>query len=153
MKGRVYSLNISKRKGEVKVPVKEAFFRENYGIEGDVHAGLKDKRQVSLLSWESIRKKNFCLKKSDVNLKPGDFAENITTSDLDLARIKIGTRLRVGEAILEISQIGKECHLHCEIYRKIGSCIMPGEGVFARVIKGGRVKSGDTIEIMDSADD
>jgi len=148
MKGKIYSLNISKRKGDVKYPVEEVIFKEGYGIEGDVHAGLIEKRQVSILAWERIQEKNFCLKKSNCNLKPGDFAENITTQGLDLSGIKIGTKFKTGEVILEVSQIGKKCHLYCEIYKKIGFCIMPKEGIFVRVIQGGKVKAGDEIEII-----
>lgn len=148
MKGKVFSLNKSEKKGVTKTPVKEAVFVENYGIKGDVHAGLDEKRQVSFLSWESIQKKNFCLKKKDESLKPGDFAENITTSGIDLSLIKIGDRLIINNVVLEVSQIGKKCHIYCEIYKKIGSCIMPKEGIFARVINGGRVKKGDEIKII-----
>ncbi len=152
MKGKIFSLNKSEKKGISKSPVKEAILLENYGMEGDVHAGLDEKRQVSLLSWESIQKKNFCMKKKDENLKPGDFAENITTSGLDLSLLKIYDRLIINNVILEISQIGKKCHVYCDIYKKIGSCIMPKEGIFTRVIKGGKVKVGDTIIVQPKID-
>ena len=148
MKGELFSLNISQKKGTVKIPVPSAVFKEEFGIEGDIHAGLLDKRQVSLLSWERIQEKNFCLKKTTDRLRPGDFAENITTRGLDLSSIKIGDRFQVGEVTLEVSQIGKKCHLHCEIYKKIGDCIMPREGIFARVIQGGKVGVGDPIELI-----
>lgn len=148
MKGIIFSLNKSDKKGIAKSPVKEAVFIENYGIKGDVHAGLDEKRQVSLLSWESIQKKNFCLKKKDESLKPGDFAENITTSGIDLSFIKVGDRFIINDVILEVSQIGKSCHIYCEIYKKIGSCIMPKEGIFARVIKGGKIKKSDIIKVI-----
>lgn len=149
MKGRVYSLNVSDKKGEPKKPVEECLFIENYGIQGDVHAGLIDTRQVSLLSWERIKEKNDSLDLHN-KLKPGDFAENITTEGIDLRRLKIGDRFRINDVLLEISQLGKKCHTGCDIYKKTGSCIMPKEGIFARVIKGGRIKTGD--EIMISSD-
>jgi MOSC domain-containing protein YiiM len=148
-KGRVYSLNIGERKGEPKKPVSEATFLENFGIVGDVHAGLDEKRQVSILSWERIKEKNFCLKRTGENLKPGDFAENITIAGLDLTHLEIGTRIFCGQVILEVSQIGKKCHTYCEIYKRVGSCLMPKEGIFARVLKGGRIRKGDTVEIYE----
>ena len=148
-KGKVFSLNISKKKGEPKEKVERVIFRENYGILGDVHAGRDKKRQVSLLSWERMNQENFCFKKSGIKLRPGIYAENITTEGVKLSELKIGSKLKVGEVILEISQIGKECHKYCEIYKKVGKCIMPKEGIFARVIKGGEVKVGDIIEILD----
>ncbi|MCM8821931.1 MAG: molybdopterin-binding protein [Candidatus Omnitrophica bacterium] len=150
--GNVFSINISAKKGTAKFPVKEAIFKKDSGIEGDAHAGRDKNRQVSLLSWESIQKKNFCLKKEDKKLKPGDFAENITTSGIDLSLIKIGDRFNIGNVVLEVSQIGKKCHLYCEIYKKIGSCIMPGEGIFARVVKGGKAKTGDLIKVEPKID-
>ncbi len=147
MKGKVYSLNIGKEKGKGKIPVPEAYFQQGSGLEGDVHAGVLEDRQVSLLAWERIQEKNFCLKKSGPDLKPGDFAENITTVNLDLTKLKPGTKIYIGSVVLEVSKIGKECHNYCQIYKKLGSCLMPREGVFARVLKGGSVKVGDEIEI------
>ncbi|MCM8789281.1 MAG: molybdopterin-binding protein, partial [Candidatus Omnitrophica bacterium] len=152
MKGKIFSLNKSNKKGTAKKSVKKAVLIENYGMQGDVHAGLDLQRQISLLSWESIQKKNFCLKKADNDLKPGDFAENITTTGIDLTRIKIRDRLRINDVVLEISQIGKKCHKYCDIYKKIGSCIMPKEGVFAKVIKGGKVNRGDVITVEPKID-
>lgn len=148
-KGKVFSLNISKKKGEPKERVERAIFRENYGIIGDVHAGKDEKRQVSLLSWERMKEENFCLKKSGIELRPGIYAENITTEGINLSELKIGSKLRIGKVILEVSKIGKECHKYCEIYKKVGKCIMPKEGIFARVIKGGEVKVGDIIEVLE----
>ena len=148
MKGEVFSLNISRKKGTVKLPVPSASFKEDFGVEGDAHAGLLDKRQVSLLSWERIQEKNFCRKKTADRLRPGDFAENITTQGLDLSSIKLGDLFQVGEVTLKVSQIGKECHRYCEIYKKVGDCIMPREGIFARVLKGGKVRKGDAIELI-----
>lgn len=146
MDGRIFSLNISKTKGVAKKPVSEAILKEGLGVEDDVHAGLDKNRQVSMLSWESIQKKNFCLQKENEQLKPGDFAENITTTGINLSGVKIGDRFKIGDIILEVSQIGKKCHIYCEIYKKIGDCIMPKEGIFASVLKGGKIKVGNIIE-------
>jgi MOSC domain-containing protein YiiM len=133
----------SEKKGVSKAPVAEINLKENYGVEGDAHADGTTHRQVSLLAIESIdkmRSKGFDF------LKPGDFAENITTKGIDLPSLPIGTRLNAGkEAILKITQIGKECHAACAIRQQVGDCVMPREGVFAKVIRGGRVKAGDTI--------
>jgi MOSC domain-containing protein YiiM len=147
MKGKVYSLNISQKQGEKKKPVEQCIFIEDYGIQGDIHAGLIDTRQVSLLSWDRIKYKQIS---SDIfyELYPGDFAENITTEGIDLLKLNKGDRIRIKEVILEVSQIGKKCHTDCQIYKKLGWCIMPKEGIFARVIKGGEVKKGDEIEVM-----
>jgi len=138
----------SEKKGTKKTPVPEVIIREDFGVVGDAHADCTTHRQVSLLAIESIdkmRSKGFDF------LQPGDFAENITTRGIDLASLPIGTRLTVGkEVILEITQIGKECHAACAIRRQVGDCIMPREGIFARVIRGGRVKAGDSIKIADS---
>ncbi len=118
------------------------------GIQGDAHAG-PGMRQVSLLSAESVRAQAELAeaKKTGIQIRAGIYAENITTEGVDLAALKIKDRLKVGKtAVLEISKIGKECHSHCEIYHKIGDCIMPREGVFAEVISGGEIAVGDTIE-------
>ncbi len=149
--GKVVSINISQAKGISKAPVESAKLIEQFGIEGDVHAGLDELRQVSLLAFESIKKVKACpkVKKSGFKLKPGDFAENITTEGIDLAGLELGDRLKIGSSvILEISKIGKECHDHCEIYKKIGDCIMPREGIFGRVINKGNIITGDKIEIL-----
>jgi MOSC domain-containing protein YiiM len=137
----------SEKKGTSKTPVAEIIIKENLGVIGDAHADCTTHRQVSLLAIESIdkmRNKGFDF------LKPGDFAENITTEGIDLAAIPIGTRLNVGkEVILEMTQIGKECHADCAVREQVGDCIMPREGVFTKVIRGGRVKSGDNITIAE----
>lgn len=150
MSAKVFSINLSKRKGIAKSPVDFSEAIEDFGLKDDVHAGDKI-RQVSLLAIESINKQKECLKIKDAsgNLKAGDFAENITTEGIDLSKAAIGQKLKVGgSVILEISKIGKECHKYCSIYYKTGSCIMPKEGIFARVLKGGLMKKGDTIEII-----
>ena len=133
----------SKKKGINKEPVTEGTFKADYGLIGDAHAECQINRQVSLLAAESIGK----MQHLGLNLSPGDFAENLTTEGIDLVSLPIGTRLFIGgEVILEVSQIGKECHTACAIRRQVGECIMPAEGVFARVIQGGIVKPGDRIK-------
>jgi len=144
IKGRVLSINISDKKGIVKTPIKEGLFIEDYGLKGDAHAGDWH-RQVSLLGIESIRKME---KLGIEGLSPGVFAENITTEGIALHELPIGTRLSIGEVVLEITQIGKECHIGCAISQKVGKCIMPKEGIFAKVVKGGIIKEGDAIEIL-----
>jgi len=148
MKGIVYSVNIGEKKGEIKKPVNKIILIENYGVKGDCHAKEGTTRQVSLLSWERMNEEFFCLKKK-IDIKPGIFAENITTEKIDLRKLKVGDKLKINEAIIEISEIGKKCHVYCEIYKKVGKCIMPKEGIFAKVIKGGEVKKGDIIELID----
>jgi len=136
----------SKEKGTKKEVVAKSFLKEDYGLVGDAHADYNSHRQVSLLAIESIDK----MRSLGLNVNPGDFAENLTTEGIDLTFLPIGTRLSVGkEIILEITQIGKECHVGCAIFRQIGKCIMPKEGVFARVIRGGSVKAGDIIRTLE----
>ena len=140
MQGRIASVNTSPTKGEKKTPVSEAVLVSGLGLVGDAHAG--GDRQVSLLAQESIDKGLA----SGVELRPGDFGENLTVRGLDLCAMHIGGRLLAGaEAILQISEIGKTCEKPCSIGQRLGDCIMPREGVFARVIRGGRVSAGDTI--------
>lgn len=139
-KGKVVSINISEHKGISKKPIKSCLIN-NLGFNGDAHSG-KWHRQVSLLSKESINK----MRKKGFNISSGSFAENITTEGIDLLKISIGNRLKIGnDVILEVSQKGKVCPRPCSIYYKIGDCIMPKEGIFAKVIKPGKVKAGDTI--------
>ncbi len=148
--GSVFSINCSSKKGTPKTSVKKAGLIEEFGFEGDAHAGV-GLRQVSLLAIESINRQIKCLKVKEDNfpLKPGDFAENITTEGVDLAQLKIGYRLNIGtQVILKVSKIGKECHKYCAIYKKIGDCIMPREGIFTRVLKGGQIQTGDIIEVV-----
>ncbi len=140
---KVVSVNISEKKGEIKKPIGRGLFRKNNGLENDAHAGNWH-RQVSLLGKESIDKmKNLGVK----NLSSGKFAENITTEGIILYKLPVGTVLRVGDVSLEISQIGKECHRGCAIRRQVGDCIMPREGVFAKVIKEGWIQEGDPIAL------
>ena len=141
---KIVSINISKRKGEPKVPVPQAQVRENYGLEGDVHAGPWH-RQVSLLAQESIDRM-IALGASD--LTPGDFAENITTQGITLHTLPVGTRLRLGTCEAEVTQIGKQCHQHGAIFQKLGTCIMPREGIFVRILKGGELHPGDSVDIL-----
>ncbi len=134
----------SKRKGTKKQIVAEGIFKEEYGLVGDAHAASDTHRQVSLLAIESIAK----MHNLGLDLGPGDFAENLTTEGIELVSLPIGTHLSVGEGIiLEVTQIGKECHTRCAIYHQVGKCIMPEEGVFVRVIRGGLVRAGDPIEV------
>ena len=139
---QVLAVCISEKKGERKKPVEAVELRENHGIVGDGHAGDWH-RQVSLLAQESIDK----MRALGLDVNAGDFAENITTSGIDLVSLPIGARLQVGETLLEVTQIGKECHTRCAIYYQAGDCVMPKEGIFARVITGGVVRPGDTIRL------
>lgn len=141
---KVVAVNISEKKGVVKHPIPFGNFLEDYGLEGDAHAG-GGIRQVSLLGRESYNKYSERVIKG---LCDGKFAENITTEGIILYELPIGTRLKIGETIQEVTKIGKECHAGCEIQKLVGSCIMPKEGIFTRIIKGGIVKAGDTIEII-----
>ena len=138
----------SKKKGTKKEAVAEGIFKEDYGLIGDAHANCLPNRQVSLLALESIDK----MQSLGLNLRPGDFAENITTEGVDLPNLPIGTKIFVGDEVaLEVTQIGKECHTGCAIRRQIGQCIMPKEGVFARVVQGGLVKPEDRVKIGEIA--
>ncbi|MCD6413974.1 MAG: MOSC domain-containing protein [Elusimicrobia bacterium] len=141
MKGKIKAISVSSRRGEKKKNVSRAMLRKNYGICGDAHAG-KWKRQVSLLQYESILK----MIKKGADVKPGDFAENITTEDFNLTALRKGDFLRIGEkVVLKITQKGKKCHHGCSVFELVGDCVMPREGVFAEVIKGGKIKKGDSI--------
>ena len=142
--GKVISINISDKKGIIKTPVDEAVFIEDFGIEGDAHAA-KGKRQVSLLGQDSIDKMTAM---GVEGLTSGKFAENLTVEGFELYELPVGTRLKIGETIQEVSQIGKECHTGCAIKQQVGKCVMPTEGIFTIVIKGGKVKKGDVIEIV-----
>jgi len=141
--GKIVAISISERRGIKKTNVETARLAENHGIEGDAHAGDWH-RQVSLLAVESIAK----MRDKGADVSPGNFAENITTEGIDIPHLQVGVRLTLGETEVEITQIGKECHAHCEIFRQVGDCVMPREGVFARVIRGGEIKAGDIIEVV-----
>ena len=144
MKGKVISINISDKKGVRKKPTQEASIKTDFGIEGDAHASSKWHRQVSLLALESIRK----VQAKGLKVNPGDFAENITTEGIDLITLPVGTKMIIGNDIeVEVSQIGKVCHTRCEIYNQTGDCIMPKEGIFVKVLKGGKIKEGDEIVV------
>jgi len=143
MKGTIISVNVSDRKGEKKEAVGKCFVRERHGLDQDAHAGPWH-RQVSLLATESIEK----IKKMGLDVKPGDFAENLTTEGVELPTLPLGAGLRVGATVfLKVTQIGKECHDRCAIYAQVGDCVMPREGIFAEVVTGGEVKVGDEIEV------
>ncbi|SDX73030.1 MOSC domain-containing protein [Acetomicrobium thermoterrenum DSM 13490] len=139
--GIVWAVCLSKKKGTVKEDVGEATLVEGMGLEGDAHAGFMH-RQVSLLALEDIEK----MREKMPNLGPGSFAENITVKGLDMDSLSIGDRVSVGDTLLEVTQIGKECHSKCEIFKITGDCIMPKKGIFCAVIKGGRVKKGDVVK-------
>ena len=138
---KIESIAISKKKGTRKVQIEEASLIQDFGLDGDAHAGPWH-RQVSFLASESIEQ----AREQGLDVTFGDFAENIATSGIDWLKIPIGTRIKLGEtALVEVTQIGKECHNKCAIYYKAGDCIMPREGVFARVLQGGVIQCGDII--------
>ena len=139
---RVIAVCRSDTKGVSKEIIDEGLFREEYGLVDDAHADSDTHRQVSLLARESIEK----MRNMGFDVGPGDFAENLTTEGIGLPSLPVGTKISVGEEVtLEITQIGKECHAGCAIFQQIGKCVMPKEGVFARVIRGGVVVTGDSI--------
>lgn len=149
MKGLIAAVSTSRRKGIVKTNIAEGVLKEGYGLEGDAHADVGSHRQVSLLAVESIDK----MRQPGVDISMGDFAENLTTQGIDLLSLPVGTRLHVGEdVVLELTQIGKECHSGCAIARRVGRCVMPTEGIFARVVKGGRVRPGNVITALEGND-
>lgn len=145
MRQEIIAVCTSEAKGERKADVGQAELKEGFGLVGDAHGGDWH-RQVSLLAIESIDK----MRAAGLDVGPGDFAENLTTKGVNLYSLPIGTRLRVGSSVLlEMTQIGKECHDRCAIYHQAGDCVMPREGVFAIVVKGGPVKTGDSVEVLD----
>lgn len=142
---RVIAVCNSQKKHEKKINAGSGILRANYGVIGDAHADYSTHRQISLLAIESIDK----MRKLGLNVHPGDFAENITTEGTDLTSLQLGTQLYLGEkALLQVTQIGKVCHNPCAIGMQVGDCIMPREGIFARVLSGGEVKIGDEIKIV-----
>ncbi len=146
---KIVSISTSKKKGTRKIAVDEAFLKKEHGLEGDAHAGTWH-RQVSFLASEEIDK----AREKGLEVTFGDFAENIATTGVDWKNIPVGSRIRLGQNVLvEITQIGKECHNRCAIYYKAGDCIMPREGVFARVLEEGKIRCGDPISIEKSRKD
>lgn len=145
----IVSLNVSRKTGTRKAPTESVVLVEGSGIEGDAHAGVLEKRQVSFLAAEEIEGASAqlagqCALAGGLDrLAPGDFAENVTTRGVALHLLPLGTEIRIGEALLEVSQIGKECHAACEIRRLVGDCVMPRKGIFARVVRGGRISRED----------
>jgi MOSC domain-containing protein YiiM len=146
MSAQVVAVCISEKKGERKTPVASVNLREQHGIVGDAHAGDWH-RQVSFLAHESIEK----MQRMGLDVDSGDFAENITTSGIELFTLPVGARLTIGETLLEVTQIGKECHTRCAIFYQAGDCVMPKEGIFVRVLKGGVVKPGDGVTVLPEA--
>ena len=143
--GQIIAVCSSPQKLTKKLDVGEGILKENYGMLGDAHGSSTTHRQVSLLAMESIEK----MHEMGLDVHPGDFAENITTKGVELTSLSLGTKIMMGEnSILEVTQIGKECHNRCSIYQQAGDCIMPKEGIFTRVIKGGRITIGDVIKII-----
>ena len=143
--GRVRAISVSKERGVQKVNVPDAELKADFGLVGDAHAGPWH-RQVSLLGIESIEK----MIAKGAKVSPGNFAENITTEGIDLLALSLGSKLRLGKSVeLEVTQFGKECHSRCEIFQQVGDCVMPREGIFARVTKAGRIRVGDLIEVID----
>lgn len=143
MSASVVAVNISARKGERKTSVSSARFKIDHGIVDDAHAG-RWHRQVSLLAKESIDK----MRNLGLDVDSGDFAENITTQGVDLVALPIGTHVEIGEVLVEVTQIGKECHNRCAIYHQAGDCVMPKEGIFARVLREGVVQAGDDVRVL-----
>ena len=145
MASKIIAVCTSEKKQTKKINVGYACLKKDYGIIDDAHSSSDTHRQISLLAIESINK----MRDLGLNVNPGDFAENLTTEGIDLVSLPVGTNLSVGEeVVLEVTQIGKECHTHCAIYQRAGDCIMPKEGIFARVLTGGTVKIWNKIEII-----
>lgn len=143
LRGKVRAVCISSEKGAKKQNIKIGIFKENFGMVNDAHAGSR--RQVSLLAEESIEK----MKAKGLNLNFGDFAENLVTRGIDLRSLAPEAKIKIGrKVVLEITQIGKVCLSRCSIYYQAGDCIMPKEGIFARVLKGGIVRIGDKVEVI-----
>ncbi len=144
MNARVISINVSEKKGVRKKAVNTAVLKENYGIEDDAHASGSWHRQISLLALESIKK----MQAKGLDVGSGDFAENLTTEGIDLVSLPVGTKMNIGDDIeVEVSQIGKECHNKCAIYYQAGDCVMPKEGIFVTVLKGGTIRKEDKIRV------
>lgn len=144
MKGIIKAVCVSERRGTEKINVHQGMLKENWGFEGDAHAGDWH-RQVSLLSYQKVVEFNA----RGANVTDGAFGENLLVDGIDCAKLPVGTKLRIGNALLEVTQIGKECHSHCEIFKRVGECIMPHQGIFSRVLAGGPVKEGDEIAVVE----
>jgi MOSC domain-containing protein YiiM len=145
--GRILAVCISERKGERKKAIDRGLLIENFGLQGDAHAGDWH-RQISLLGDESVDK----MRAAGLDVGAGDFAENLTIVGINLPALPVGTHLQVGSvALLEVTQIGKECHQHCAIYQQVGDCVMPREGIFARVLRGGPVTKDDAVIVVEAA--
>jgi len=146
-RGKILAVNISEEKGTKKTNIQSCALLKDFGLKGDAHAGPWH-RQVSLLANESIEK----MRAMGLSVSYGDFAENITTEGIDLVHLPIGTTIRIGDSVvLQVTQIGKECHERCAIYYQVGDCVMPKEGIFAEVMNEGEVKVGDEIITQDQA--
>lgn len=145
--GKIMAVCISEKRGTQKKNIDKVRLIENFGLEGDAHGGNWH-RQVSLLSYEKVR----AFEEKGISVEDGAFGENLLVEGFDFKTLPVGTRFRCGEVLLEMTQIGKECHSHCEIYQAVGDCIMPREGVFARVLHGGEIQIGDELEIVPSSD-
>lgn len=145
MAGKVIAVCISEKRGTQKKNIGKAFFRKNWGIENDAHAGDWH-RQVSLLSYDKIQ----AFRAKGAEVEDGAFGENLVVEGIDFRSLPVGTLLECNGVLLEMTQIGKECHSHCQIYQKMGECIMPTEGVFARVLTGGTISVGDQMEVHDA---
>lgn len=143
MKGKIRAVCISEKKGTPKIDIKSVNIIENFGLQNDAHAGSE--RQVSLLSWDKVED----FKKSGADVTAGDFGENLLIEGFDFKTFPVGTKFKCNDVILEIIQIGKKCHSACTVTQRTGKCIMPSEGVFARVLHGGKVSVGDEIELIE----
>ncbi len=145
IKGKIIAVSISDRKGEKKHNVPEATLTPDHGLDTDAHAGDWH-RQVSLLDMQSIAR----IREKGLAVEPGNFAENITTEGIRLWELPVGTRMQLGDkVVVEVTQIGKECHNRCAIFHQVGDCVMPREGIFAKVLQKGIIKPGDTIAVPD----
>lgn len=145
--GKIMAVCISEKRGTQKKNIEKVRLIENFGLEGDAHGGNWH-RQVSLLPYEKVR----AFEEKGISVEDGAFGENLLVEGFDFKTLPVGTRFRCGDVLLEMTQIGKECHSHCEIYQAVGDCIMPREGVFARVLHGGEIQIGDEMEIVPSSD-
>ncbi len=141
--GKIKAICISEEKGTEKTEVPFAYIKEDWGVENDAHAG-KWHRQVSLLGYEKIED----FKSRGAVVENGAFGENLIVEGFELNQLPVGTKFQINDCVLELTQIGKECHSHCAIYHRMGECIMPTNGVFCKVLKSGRVAKGDDIEII-----